>query len=323
VPLIRLAVLVLVATLAARPAIAEEPYPNRPIHVVVPYAAGGVIDVVARIAVEHMATTLKQPMVVDNKPGAGSIIGLAAVAKAPADGYTILVNGPAQSVVPSLFPQSGIDVAKDFAPVSILGRVPFIVAVNPSLPASDLKSFVAYLKANPDKVDFGSTGIGSTAHLSSELFRQMAEVDFVHVPYRGTPAVVTDLLAGRLGFMIDAQNLLAPHVKSGDMRALAVTTPRRSTLLPELPTLDEAGLKGYDSSSWQGMYVPAKAPKNVVETLVAAAEAALADPAVRARYAQLGIEPPEDVGPANLSRYLAREMAKWNPIIVAAGIKPE
>jgi tripartite-type tricarboxylate transporter receptor subunit TctC len=323
VPLIRLAVLVLVAALAARPALADEPYPNRPIHVVVPYAAGGVIDVVARIAVEHMATTLKQPMVVDNKPGAGSIIGLSAVAKAPADGYTILVNGPAQSVVPSLFPQSGIDVVKDFAPVSILGRVPFIVAVNPGLPASDLKSFVAYLKANPGKVDFGSTGIGSTAHLSSELFRQMAEVDFVHVPYRGTPAVVTDLLAGRLGFMIDAQNLLAPHVKSGEMRALAATTLRRSTLLPELPTLDEAGLKGYDSSSWQGMYVPAKAPKNVVEKLVAAAEAALADPAVRARYAQLGIEPPEDVGPANLSRYLASEMAKWNPIIVAAGIKLE
>jgi tripartite-type tricarboxylate transporter receptor subunit TctC len=305
--------------LVAAPARAEDPYPTRPIHVVVPFAAGGVIDVVTRVVAEHMAGALKQPLVIDNRPGAGSTIGASAVAKAAPDGYTLLVNGAAHSVIPALYPQANFDVTKDFEPVSILGRVPFVLAVHPSLPATGYASFIAYLKSNPGKVDFGSTGAGSAAHLSSELLKHMAGVEFEHIPYRGTPAVVTDLLAGRIGFMIDAQNLLATHIQSGALRGFAVTTLKRSSLLPALPTFDELGLKGYDSSSWQAMYAPAKTPRPIIDRLAASIAAALADPAVLDRFRSLGIERPDDLGPEKLDAYFNAEMAKWGPIIAATG----
>ena len=306
--------------LLALPAKADEKWPQRPVRIVVPFAAGGSIDVVARIVADHMAEKLGQPMVIENKPGAGSTIGVDAVAKAAPDGYTLLVNGAAQSVIPALYPNAPFDARKDLAPVSMLGRMPFVLAVNKALPVTDYQSFVAYMKANPGKVDFGTAGPGSASHLASELFKKHTGVNFVLVAYRGTPAAVNDLVSGQLGFMIDAQSLLAQHVAAGTLRGFATTGLTRSRLLPDLPTLDELGLKGFEVTSWQAMYVPAGTPKPIVDRLAGVAATAMADPKVQERFARAGVEPPSDLGPENLQRFLAAETEKWGTIIKEAGV---
>jgi tripartite-type tricarboxylate transporter receptor subunit TctC len=313
-------VFLLAALLFTTAAGAQERWPQRPVRVVVAFAAGGAIDVVTRIVAEHM-TTLGQPLVVDNRPGAGSVIAAEAVAKAAPDGYTLLVNGAAQSVIPALYPTASVDIEKDFAPVSLLGRVPFVLTLNPRIVAAeDYPGFIRYLKAHPGAVNFSSSGPGSGAHLASELFRRMAQVEFVHVPYRGTPAATNGLLAGEVGFMIDAQNLLAPHIKAGTLRGIAATSLKRTHLLPDLPTFDELGMAGYEASSWQGMYAPAKTPPAIVEKLAGAVAAAVADPGVQARLAQVGVEIPTDLGPEHLAGYLASETRKWGAVIREAGV---
>jgi len=317
----RLVLLCLALLLAGVPARADERWPQRPIRVVVAFAAGGAIDVVTRIVAEPMAASLGQPLVVDNRPGAGSVIAAEAVAKAPPDGYTLLVNGAAQSVIPALYPSAAVDIEKDFAPVSLIGRVPFVLTVNPRIvPADDYPGFLRYLAAHPGEVNFGSSGPGSGAHLASELFKRLAGADFVHVPYRGTPAATNGLVAGEVGFMIDAQNLLAPHIRAGILRGLATTGRRRTHLLPELPTLDELGMKGFEASSWQGMYAPARTPPEIIARLAGAVAAALVDPAVEARLAQVGVEIPTDLGPADLAAYLDSEKRKWGAVIREAGV---
>jgi tripartite-type tricarboxylate transporter receptor subunit TctC len=316
------ALLAALLLLFASAAQAQERWPQKPVRVVVAFAAGGAIDVVTRIVTEHMSKTLGQPLVVDNRPGAGSVIAAEAVAKAAPDGYTFLVNGAAQSVIPTLYPTASVDIVKDFTPVSMLGRVPFVMTINPKvLPGvEDYRGFVAYLKAHPGEVNFGSSGPGSAAHLSSELFKRQAGVDFVHVPYRGTPASTNGLLAGEVGFMIDAQNLLSPHIKQGTLKGLAMTSLRHTKMLPDLPTLDELGLKGFEASSWQGMYGPANTPRQIVDKLAEAVAAALADSAVQARLLQVGVEIPTDLGPENLAKYLASESKKWGTVIREAGV---
>jgi tripartite-type tricarboxylate transporter receptor subunit TctC len=312
----------LIAVLAPFAAGAQGEYPTRPVRVIVPFAAGGVIDVVTRIVGDHMGATLGRQLVVENKPGAGSTIGAGEVAKAAPDGYTLLVNGAAHSAIPALYPNAPFDPVKDFAPVAQLGRVPFVLAVHPNVPAQDMKSFVAWLKASPGQANFGTTGAGAASHLSGELFRQLAGIEYTHVPYRGTPAAVNDLLAGRVDFMIDAQNLLAPHVQSGALRGLAVTTRTRSKLLPDLPTFQEMGVAGYESFSWQALYGPAGLPAPIVAKLNAAVRAALADGTVQERMAKAGLEPPPDTSPDGLATLLRGEIEKWGPIIKATGAAP-
>jgi len=301
------------------PAAAQGGYPVRPVHVTVSYGAGGAIDVAARIIAEHMARTLGQPMVVENKPGAGSTIAAEAVARAAPDGYSLLVTGTAHPLIPVLYPQAAIDPIRDFAPISHLGNMPFVLAIHPSLPATDVAGFLAYVRANPGKIDVGSAGPGSSSDLADLLLAKLAGLEFVRVPYRSTPAAMNGLVAGEVGFMLDSQNVLAPQVRAGALRGLAVSSLERSRLLPALPTLDEAGLAGFEASSWQVMLAPAGTPPAIVERLAAAVAAALADPAVQRRYDELGYQLPIRTGPAALTAFLARETAKWTPLARQSG----
>jgi tripartite-type tricarboxylate transporter receptor subunit TctC len=310
------------AALLAAPAVAhaQAAYPNRPVRVVVPFAAGGVIDVVARILGEPLSQRLGQPVVIENAPGAGSTIGARNVMRAPADGHTLLLNGAAHSVIPALFPDAGVDPVTDFAPVALLGEQPFIAAVHPSVPATDVPSLLAWLRSRRGEATFATTGIGAASHLSGELLKRLAGVDFTIVQYRGTPAAVTDFIAGRVDFMMDSQTLLAPMIQDGRARGIAVTTARRSRLVPNLPTLQEGGVAGYQSSSWQALYAPAATPPEVVRQLSAATLAVIADPAVQQRYADRGVEPrPGDA--AALRDFLRAEMEKWLPILRATGAR--
>lgn len=312
----------LVAALLSLPvaARAQGAFPGRPIRVVVPFAAGGIIDVVARIIAEPLSRRLGQTLVIENTPGAGSTIGARTVARAPADGHTLLLNGAAHSVIPALFPDAGIDPVTDFAPIALLGEQPFVAAVHPSVPATDVPTLLAWLRSKRSEATFATTGIGAASHLAGELLKKLAGVDFTIVQYRGTPAAVTDFIAGRVEFMIDSQTLLAPLVQDGRARAIAVTTARRSRMLPDLPTFQEGGVAGYESSSWQALYAPMGTPPAVVGALTVATLDVLADPAVQGRYAERGIEPrPGDA--AALRNVLKVEMERWLPILRATGAR--
>ncbi|MBX6376355.1 MAG: tripartite tricarboxylate transporter substrate binding protein [Acetobacteraceae bacterium] len=306
---------------AARAQQAAPRYPSRPVRVIVPFAAGGVIDVVARILADPLAQRLGQPVVVENLPGAGSTIGARTAARAAPDGYTLLLNGAAQSVIPALYPDAGFDAIADFTPVALLGDQSFLVCVHPDVPAHDVPSLLAWLRERRDQATFATTGVGAASHLAGELLKRLANVEFTIVPYRGTPAAVTDLLAGRVNFMIDSQTLLAPLAREGKVRALAVTTARRSRMLPDLPTLQEAGVPGYSASSWQALYGPAGLPAEIVETLSRAVLQVLAEPAVQRRLEEVGVDPmPGD--PAAAARHLRAETEKWTPILRATGARP-
>jgi tripartite-type tricarboxylate transporter receptor subunit TctC len=299
---------------------AQDAYPSRPIRVVVPFAAGGIIDVVARIISEPLSRRLGQPIVIENAPGAGSTIGARNVMRAAPDGYTLLLNGAAHSVIPALFPDSGVDPVADFAPIALLGEQPFILAVNPAVPVTDVPSLLAWLRSKRGEATFATTGIGAASHLAGELLKKLADVDFTIVQYRGTPAAVTDFVAGRVEFMIDSQTLLAPLMQDGRARGLAVTTARRSALVPDLPTMQQAGVAGYETSSWQALYAPAATPPAILRTLSEATLAVLADPAVQQRYAERGVEPrPGDA--ATLRNFLKAEMDRWLPILRATGAR--
>ena len=307
------------ATAFPRFAGAQDAYPDKPVRVVVSYGAGGAIDVVARIVAEHMTGTLGKTVLVENKPGAGSTIAAELIARSAPDGYNLLVTGMAHSVIPELFPQVTFNPATAFQPISHLGLMPFVLAVHPSVPATDYKSFIAYLKAHPGTVNSGSAGPGSSADLGQMLLAKLEGVQFTRVPYRSTPAAMNDLVAGRVGFMMDSQNVLVPHVKSGAVRAFAVTSLERSRLVPEVPTLDELGLKGFEVGSWQAMLAPSETPRRVVDRIVQAVEATLNDPAIRARYIELGYNLPQKIGPEALAQFLAAEAAKWGPLAKATG----
>ena len=306
------------ATAAAGGARAQG-YPDKPVRIVVSYGPGGAIDVVARIIAEHMTATLHQTMVVENKPGAGATIAADLISRAAPDGYTLLVTGMAHSVMKELVPPITFDPAKAFQPISHLGLMPFVLAVNPTLPITDFASFVAYLKAHPGQINCGSAGPGSSADLGQMLLAKLSGIDFVRVPYRSTPAAMNDLVAGRVGFMMDSQNVLVPHVRSGALRALAVTSLERSRLVPEVPTLDECGLKGFEVGSWQAMLAPAGLPRPIVDKVVEAVAAAFADPAIQARYTELGYQLPHKAGPEALATFLVEEHAKWGSLATATG----
>jgi tripartite-type tricarboxylate transporter receptor subunit TctC len=310
----------LLACLAA-PAIARaQAFPARPVRVVVPFAAGGIIDVVARILAEPMSKRLGQPVVVDNLPGAGASIGARTVARAAADGHTLLLSGAAHAVMQALYPDLGFDPIRDFAPVALLGEQPFVAAVHPGVPVETVPQLLAWLRDRKSEANFATTGIGAASHLAGELLKSLAKVDFTVVTYRGTPQAVTDLLAGRADFMIDSQTLLAPLARDGKLRLIAVTSARRSRYLPELPTLAEAGVRGYAATSWQALHAPAGTPPAVLETLAAAAKAAVADPGVQARYIETGLEALTG-GPAEAARFVQAEAARWTPILQATGAR--
>lgn len=297
---------------------AQPRYPDRPVRLVVPFAAGGIIDVVARLVSEPLGRELGQTIVIENLPGAGSTIGARAVARARPDGHTLLLNGAAHPVIPALYKEAGFDSVADFTPVALVGDQSFLACVHPDVPVTDVAGLLAWLRAKRGQATFATTGIGAASHLAGELLKTLAGVDFTVVTYRGTPAAVTDFIAGRVDMMIDSQTLLAPFVRDGKARALAVTTTRRSRMLPALPTFEEAGVAGYRASSFQALYAPAGTPAPIVATLSAAMLKVLADPAVQRSFAERGVDTmPGDAAAART--FLAAESAKWLPILARSG----
>jgi tripartite-type tricarboxylate transporter receptor subunit TctC len=300
-----------------------QPYPSKPIRFVVPYPAGGPLDTVARLLGQKVSESTHQPVIVDNKPGAGGNIGADAVAKAPPDGYTILMGAVATHAInPTLYASIPYDPIKDFIPVTQIASTPNVLVVNPAVPAGNVREFIAYAKANPGKLNFGSGSTGSAGHLAGELFKAMAGIDMTHVPYKGAAPAMNDLIGGQIQLMFDNLASSLAQVRAGKVRALAVTTAKRSALAPELPTIAESGLPGFDINTWFGIFVPARTPHEIVERLHAEFTKALAAPDIRERMLNLGAEP---VGgsSAEFAAYIRAESDKYARIIKASGARPD
>ena len=305
---------------AALPALAQS-YPVRPIRFIAPFPPGGGVDIVARAVGEKLSPRLGQPIVVENKPGAGTTIGTEAAAKSAPDGYTLLV-GPigGQAIVHHMYPKRGFDIRRDFAPVSRIGYGTIIFVVPQASRAQSVKEFVAMAKASPGKLTFASSGTGALIHLTGEMFKQAAGIDLTHVPYKGTTQILPDLLDGRVDMALDSMPAYLPHLKSGRVRALAVASRERSSLMPDLPTMAEAGVPDVVSATDYALYAPAGTPKEVIALINREMNAVLQMPDLRARLAAQGIEA-QGGTPESLQAELADEIAKWGRVIGEAKIK--
>ncbi|WP_187830413.1 tripartite tricarboxylate transporter substrate binding protein [Siccirubricoccus phaeus] len=309
------------ALLAAPFAARAQPaaYPARPVRLTVPYPAGGTTDVVARIAAEALSSRLGQPIVIDNRPGAGVTVGTTFVARAAPDGYSLLATTLAHATNPSLFKSLPYDSEGDFAPVGMIGLTPCVLVVNPRSEARDLATFIALLRAEPERHAYGSAGVGSPMHLAPELLAQMTGTTVRHVPYRGEAPALNDLVAGHITFAIDPVTAAAPLVRAGALRALAVASARRAGILPDVPTFAEAGLAGFEAYTWTVVMAPRGTPPEVVERLNRELGAVLRIPEVRGRLAELGVEMERVLSPAETGDFIRAEAAKWAPIVRASG----
>ena len=302
--------------------VAAQAYPTRTVRIIVPATPGGAIDLIARSLAEKMTASLGQPVVVENKPGASNNLGTDFVAKSPPDGYTLVICASSHATNKYLFKQMPFDPIKDFEPVVYTHVVPLLLAVNPSVPAKTVKELTAWIKANPDKAIYASSGPGSSLHMAAELYMNMTGTKMHHVPYKGSSAAHPDLLAGRTAIIFDTITAVQGHVKSGALRGIAVTTAKRSSAMPELPTIAESGLPGYDASTWGGILAPAGTPKDVVAKLNGAINAALKMDDVRSRLMGAGIEI-QGGTPQAFAEVIRIEVEKWGRVTQAAGIKPE
>ena len=312
------AALVAVAPLAGH---AADAFPHKQIRFVVPYPPGGPLDTVARLLGQKVAESVKHPVVVDNLPGAGGNIGAATVAKAAPDGYTIVMGAVATHAInPALYPSMPYNAEKDFVAITQVASTPNVLVVNPSVPAKSVTEFIALAKSRPGKLNFGSGSTGSAGHLAGELFNSMAGVNMVHIPYKGAAAAMQDLIGGRIDLMFDNLASSLTQVKAGRIRALAVTTARRSALAPDLPTIAESGLPGFDISTWFGIFAPAGTPRPVVDRLHDEFAKALAAPDVREKMLNLGAEPVGNT-PEEFAAYVKAEAAKYAKLVKASGAK--
>jgi tripartite-type tricarboxylate transporter receptor subunit TctC len=316
-------ILAFVASIAVASQAQAQPYPSKPIRFVVPYPAGGPVDTVARLLAQKVAESVKQPVIVDNKPGAGGNIGADAVAKASPDGYTILMGAVATHAInPTLYPAIPYDPIRDFTPVTQVASTPNVLIVNPTIPATNVKEFIAYARANPGTLNFGSGSTGSAGHLAGELFKAMARVEMTHVPYKGAAPAMQDLIGGQIQLMFDNLASALGQVRAGKVKALAVTTAQRTALAPDLPTIGESGLPGFDISTWFGIFLPAGASREIVDQLHAEFTRALGSAEVRDRMLNLGAEP---VGskPEEFAAYIRSESAKYARVIKASGARAD
>jgi tripartite-type tricarboxylate transporter receptor subunit TctC len=323
--IVRRRLLQLAAGIAALPVVASaaraEAYPARPIRMIVPQAAGGAADISARLIGQWLSERLGQPCTIENRPGAGGNIGTEAVVTSAPDGYTLLLAGSFNAINATLYDKLSFNFIRDIAPVAGIMRNPLIMAVHPSIPAKTVVELIAYVRANPGKLNFGSAGNGSPQHMAGELFKMMAGIDIVHVRYRGSAAMLTDLLRGEIHLAFDPMFSSLEHIKSGKLRALAVTTSTRSPALPDSPTVGEA-VPGYESVGWVGIGVPRHTPVQIVEKLNAETNAGLADAAIKARLADLGGTALPG-SPAEFGRLIAEQTERWGNVIRTAHIKPE
>ena len=320
-PFKRLAALLALAGLSG--AVLGQAFPNKPIRLIVPYPAGESIDSVARLTAQHWSAALGQPIVIDNRGGAGGTIGTEAAAKAGNDGYTLLWGnvGPL-AIGPSLYKKLGYDVAKDFAPISQIANLPFMLFTSTVLPANTLAEVTAYGKANPGKLNFGSTGVGSGLHLIGEMYKSQAAIDIVHVPYKGVAQALPEMMAGRVQLAFNTIPAFLPHVKAGRLRALVITATARSPLLPDVPTAAEAGMPSLIGASWHGVLAPAGTPKDVLAKLQQTLAAALAVPELRNQLIGQGAEPVGST-PEEFGKFMAGELAKWRLVVEASGARAE
>jgi tripartite-type tricarboxylate transporter receptor subunit TctC len=311
----------LLAALAATPAAAA--FPDHPVKVIVPYAAGGPADVTARLIFNKVAERLGQSFLIDNRGGAGGNIGTVAGAGAAADGYTLTVITPAQIINMTLFASPGYNIGRDFTPVSLFTTAPGLLLAHPKLGVNSFGEMVVLAKSKPGQLSFASQGVGVAPHLMMEMIKTRAGIDMVHVPYRGSAPALNDLLAGNVPLMIDSIVTGLPHVKSGALRGLAVSTSKRSPLALDIPTIAEAGLPGFDASLWYGVVAPARTPPEAVAVLGAAIGEALKLPEIRERLLALGSTPADPAGPASFARFLKDEEAKWPDVVRASGAQAQ
>jgi tripartite-type tricarboxylate transporter receptor subunit TctC len=304
---------------SALPASAQN-YPSRSIAVVVPFPAGGSADTLARLIGQMLSERLGQAVIVENKPGAGGNLGTDAVAKAAPDGYTLLLTPSSIAIAPALYTKLPFDPIKDFAPVTLLGSIPMVVVVYPEFPPKTLAELIALAKAKPGEISYASAGNGSTNHLAVELFKIKTGIDMLHVPYRGNPLAVVDVIAGRVPVFFDFVLTGLPHVREGKVRALAVTGAHRSQVLPDVPTVAEAGVPGFEASTWFAVYAPAGTKPEIVEKLNTEILAVLALPKIRERLTALGVDILAD-GPQGLAALTKSDLEKWGPIVQKAGVK--
>ena len=313
----------LVLLIGLCPVLWAQTYPTKPIRVIVPFPAGESIDATARLIAQPWMAALGQQMVIDNRGGAGGTIGTELTAKAPPDGYTISYGnlGPL-SIGPSLYQKLGYDLFKDLAPVSQATSLPFVLFGSTTLPVNTAQELVAYAKARPGQLNFGSTGVGSGLHLMGELFKLTAGVNIVHVPFKGVAQAVPEIMAGRLQLAFNTIPAFLPHVKAGRLKAFVITAPKRSPLLPDVPACTEVGLAGLDANAWHAVVAPAGTPKEIVRKLYQTLAATLASPEVRSQLAAVGAEPVAS-SPEEFAKFMRAESQKWARVIKAGGVKVE
>jgi tripartite-type tricarboxylate transporter receptor subunit TctC len=297
-------------------------YPTHSVNMLVPYAAGGPTDTVARVVAQAMLKPMGQTVIVENRPSAGGIIAPEAVKNAKPDGYTILIHHIGMATIPTLYRQLRFDPLKDFEYIGLINEVPMTIIANEKVPAKDLKEFLAYLKANKEKVSYANAGIGAASHLCGMLFMSAIQLDLLTVPYKGTGPAMNDLLGGQVTFMCDQTTTTTSQIKGGKVKAYGITSAKRVPSLPDVPTLQEQGLKGADVGIWHGLYAPKGTPKPVLEKLVSSMQTALADADVQKRFSELGAVtyPKDKQTPAALEAHLKSEIARWAPLIKKAGV---
>jgi tripartite-type tricarboxylate transporter receptor subunit TctC len=310
---------------AALPALSRnacaQTYPSRPVRIIVGFPAGGPGDTLARLVGQGLSERLHQPFVIENRPGAGGNIGTEAVVRAPADGYTLLLATSASAINVTLYPNLGFNFVRDIAPVAGISRDPYVMVVNPSVPANTVPEFIAYAKANPGKINMGSGGIGVPSHVFGELFEIMAGVTMTHVPYRGAAPALIGLIGGQVQVLFIPLASSIEYIRAGKLRALAVNTATRQEALPDIPTVGDF-VPGYEAGSWTGIVAPKNTPAEIVDRLNKDINAALADPRMKARLADLGSEP-TPMTPVEFGKFIADETEKWGKVIRDANIKPD
>ena len=311
-----LSILVLIFAATAN----AQPFPSKPIQIIVPFPAGGTVDFFARVISTKLSDALGQSVLVENRAGAGGNIAAEAVAKAAPDGYTLLMGSEIIAINTSLYSKIGYDPVKDLAPITLVGTVPNILIVHPGLPVNSVNDLIALAKKTPGKISFASTGQGTSTHLSSELFKLMANVDMLHVPYKGGPPAIADLISGQVNMMFINMPTGITHVRSGKAKIIAVSSIKRVSQLPDVPTVDQAGVKGFETSAWSGLYAPAGTPADIINRLNVEVVKILKQPGVKEQLMAQGAEPVGD-SPEEFSRFTLAEISKWAKIIKISGAK--
>jgi tripartite-type tricarboxylate transporter receptor subunit TctC len=315
----------LAASAVALPALSRiafaQTYPVRPVRWIIGFSPGGTTDIISRLVAQHLTEQLGQPFIIESRPGAGTNIATESVVRAPADGYTLLFVGAPNAINATLYSKLNFNFIRDIAPVAGIVGVPNVMVVHPSLPVTTVPEFIAYAKANPGKINMASSGVGTSPHLAGELFKMMTEVDFLHVPYRGAAPAVTDLLAGQVQLYFVTTPSSIGYIKSGRLRAIAVTTAGRVTELPDVPTISEF-VPGYEASAWYGIGVPRDTPEEIIGKLNREINAAIAEPKIKLRLNELGCTVIAG-SPADFAKLIANETEKWAKVVNFAGLKPE